>query len=321
MSTIGIDLGGTNLRGLLLGSDGKQCGMIRGPIGDEHDPATLVERVAARVRMLLADVPAGDPVQGVGLGIAGWVRPGDGWVVKAPNLGWQDVPLRRLLETELQLPVLPMNDLSAVAYGEWQQGAAQGVRNALVVFVGTGVGSGLILDGRLHEGAGGFAGEIGHIPVVHRGGRACGCGNRGCLETVAGGIHLEQRLREGARAGRFAGVLQQAAGAADCLTPYHAELAAQAGDTEALELWEEVGEVLGGLLGGLANLLDPEMLVLGGGVMEAGTLRAAVLQHLQDKLLPPLRGTLRVVRPLLGDPAGVIGAALRARHELVGERG
>jgi len=318
LSTIGIDLGGTNVRGLLLGRGDRQLGMTRMALGLDHDPAEVVGRVVGLVQGLIASAPTADAVRGVGIGVAGWVRPADGAVVKAPNLGWEEVPLRRLLEKELQLPVLPMNDLSAIAYGEWTMGAARGAEDALVVFVGTGVGSGLILGGRLHEGAGGFAGEIGHIPVVYRGGRLCGCGNRGCLETVAGGIHLEQRLREGARRGAFPAVLQLAGGETERITPGHAELAAQAGDTEALALWEEVAAVLGGLLGGLVDLLDPEVLVLGGGVMEAATLRAGVVDHIRDKLLPPLRRTLRVARPELGDPAGVVGAALRARRELVG---
>ena len=316
MSTIGIDLGGTNLRALLLAGDDTQLRMVRTTVGLDRDPESMVRRVAAQVRPLLASAPPGDPVRAVGLGVAGWVRPSDGSVFKAPNLGWEDFPLRQSMERELQLPVLPMNDLSAVAYGEWQLGAARGASDALVVFVGTGVGSGLIVGGRLHEGAGGFAGEIGHIPVIFQNGLPCGCGNRGCLETVAGGVHLERRLR--ARHGELAGVLLQAEGALESLSPRHAELAAQAGDSEALALWDEVGAVLGGLLGGLINLLDPQVLVLGGGVMEAATLRASVERHLRAKVLPPMRDALRIARPELGDPAGVIGAALRARRELVG---
>lgn len=317
MSTVGIDLGGTNLRGLLMPATGEPGAVRKTRVGQQRDPEAVVARVAALAQELMDEAPRDDPVAAVGVGVAGWVRPSDGAVVKAPNLGWADVPLKALLEAALAVPVLPMNDLSAVAYGEWKVGAARGASDVLVVFGGTGVGGGLIVGGRLQEGNGGFAGEIGHIPVVYDGGRACGCGGAGCLETVAGGVHIEARLREGATAGRFGQILALAGGEADGITCAHAERAAAAGDSEALALWDEVGRVLGSTLAGLINTLDSGVLVLGGGVLEGcPLLRGRVEVALRSRLLPPISEGLRVLGPTLGDPAGVIGAATRARDEL-----
>ncbi len=313
MSTIGLDLGGTSIRGLLLGADDARRHLVKVPVGPAREPATVVARLADLVRELAA-AAGPDPVGGVGIGVAGWVRPGDGVVVGAPNLGWQDVPLRQLLEAATGLPVLPLNDLSAVALGEWRLGAARDATDALVVFVGTGVGSGLILGGRLPEGAGGFAGEVGHLPVVFGDGRPCGCGRRGCLETVAGGVHLEQRVREAARQGRFVGVRDAAGGAVEGITCTQIEAAAVAGDPDAQGLWEEVAQVLGGVLGGVVNLLDPGVLVLGGGVMAAApSLEQRVVARIRAQALPPIAAGLKIVPPALGDPAGVLGAALGAR--------
>ncbi len=317
LATVGVDLGGTHLRGMLLRSDGSRSAVRKVRVGAAREPGAVLERVATLVGELQASA-GGERLRGVGLGIAGWVRPSDGAVVRAPNLDWTDVPLQALLTERLGVPVLPMNDLSAVAYGEWRAGAAQGASDALVVFVGTGVGSGLILNGRLHEGGGGFAGEIGHAPLRPVDGAPCGCGRRGCLETVAGGVFIERRVRAAGAAGAFAAVVAAAGGAAEEVTCAHIERAAAAGDPEALALWQEVGVVLGASLGGVGNLLDPDVLVLGGGVVDnCPTLRELVIAQLGHSLLPPIAARLRVVAPALGDPAGVLGAALRASDELL----
>ena len=317
MSTIGMDLGGTNIRALLLDREGRPCGVQRTKVGRDRSPEAVLSRVASLARGLGESAPPQDPVVAVGIGVAGWVRPEDGSVLRAPNLDWNDVPLKALLEAELGLDVLPMNDLSAVAYGEWRLGAALGSEDALVVFVGTGVGGGLVVGGRLHEGAGGFAGEIGHFPMRAEGGLACGCGRRGCLETIGGGRFIEERLRDGAARGDFGAVLDQAGGQVEAITCAHAEQAAAAQDPQALALWQEVSEALAAVLAGMLNLLDPEVLVLGGGVMEGCTLlRQATVQRLRAGLLPPLSQRLRILRPGLGDEAGVLGAAWRARDEI-----
>ena len=316
MSTIGVDLGGTHLRGLLIRDDGSRSEVRKLRVGTQREPEAVLERVAELVAALRA-AEGGGPVRGVGLGVAGWVRPSDGAVVRAPNLGWTEVPVRALLEQRLGVPVLPMNDLSAVAYGEWRAGAAQGARDALVVFVGTGVGAGLILGGALHEGGGGFAGELGHLPLRPLDGLPCGCGRQGCLETIAGGVFIERRERAEAAVGAYRAVLAAAGGAAEAITCAHVEEAAGGGDPEALQLWGEVGVVLGAALGGVGNLLDPDVLVLGGGVADnCPLLRSLTLAQLERSLLPPIAARLRVAHPALGDPAGVLGAALRAAEEL-----
>ncbi len=317
MSTIGIDLGGTHLRGLLLDQAGRAGEPRKLRLGDDRSPAQVLDRIAELATALSSEAAAEDPPAALGLGIAGWVRPSDGWLIKAPNLGWSDLPLQSMLEERLGLPVLAMNDLSAIAYGEWQQGAARGVDDALVVFAGSGVGSALVQGGQLQEGAGGYAGEIGHMPLVLSGGAACGCGRKGCLETVCGGVFIERRVRAAAAGGAYGRVLQLAGRDLGAITCAQVEQAAAEGDPEAVALWDEVALALGSGLAAAGNLLDPAVLVLGGGVMQGcPLLRERAVNVLRAALLPPIADALELRRPELGERAGVIGAALRARATL-----
>ncbi len=313
MATIGLDLGGTNLRGVVLGEHGQPMARRRIELGEARTFEEVVATIGELVTLLRDG--AGASVDAVGLGVAGWVRPSDGLVIKAPNLGWEQVPLRAELQADLGLPILPMNDLAAITYGEWKAGAARGLSDVLVVFAGTGVGSSMVIHGSLHEGAGGYSGEIGHFPVRPEDGGRCGCGRLGCMETIAGGRFIQERVVEGIAAGRFAAVAELAGGSP--VHPGHVDQAAARGDQEALALWREVSVVLGGVLAGVLNVLDPQALVLGGGVMEGcPTLRAMVVDYLTARLLDPIAEHLQVLEPALGPDAGMIGAALRAMDEL-----
>jgi glucokinase len=311
---LGVDLGGTNARAALVDeatgavvASLKRPHEARTPIAVARSVAEAVRAVAAEAGVTLA------ALGGAGVGVAGQCLGATGVVLNAPNLGWRDVPFGDLLRAELGLPVRIVNDLSAAAWGERAFGAARGVDDAALVFVGSGVGSGLILGGRLHEGGSGVAGELGHVKVTPRGAqpRRCGCGEWGCLEAYVGGMNLAARLRDDVAAGQGAAVLAAAGGDPAQLGASAVEAAYAQGDPWARERWAEVGELLGTAMANLVTLLNPGRLVLGGGVLlGCPNLERIARAHLGDRVSRSARRALSVERALLGDDAGVVGAAL-----------
>jgi glucokinase len=313
---LGIDLGGTNARAAVVNADGGEIvAAHKEPLRD-RTPERVVEVIHRAV--LAAAGAAGVPLSSfrlAGVGVAGQCLGATGVVMNAPNLGWRDVPFGGMLQAALRLPVVVANDLSVAAWGERHFGAARGLRDVVLVFVGSGVGSGLILGGRLHEGANGVAGEFGHIKVrparAETSPRLCGCGERGCLEAYASGMNVAARVREEIAAGARTEVLALAAG-----DPAHvnASLVDQAyghGDPYAIGLWEEVGELLGTAIANLVTVLNPARLILGGGVLlGAARLDAITRRHLDAQVSRSARGALTVEHAWLGDDAGVIGAAM-----------
>jgi glucokinase len=313
---LGVDLGGTNARAALVDpSSGavvaasKQAHADRAPIAVARGVA---EAVRAAARQAGVEPAALGPA---GVGVAAQCLGATGVVLNAPNLGWRDVPFGDLLAAELGVRVRVVNDLSAAAWGEHRLGAARGVEDAALVFVGSGVGSGLILGGRLHEGGGGVAGELGHVKVTPRGvaPRRCGCGEWGCLEAYAGGMNLAARVRDDVAEGKGAAVLAAAGGDASRITASAVEAAYQGGDPYARDLWAEVGELLGTAMANLVTLLNPSRLVLGGGVLlGCPNLERIARAHLGDRASRTARKALVVAPSALGDDAGVVGAALLA---------
>jgi len=310
---LACDLGGTNLRVALV--DG--AGTIRAA-----EKRTLVDRAPEAVVALLAAL-AGEVLRGqgttidrvaaVGIGVAGPCLGATGVVVVAPNLGWRDVPFGAMVERALGRRVRVVNDLSAAAWGEAAVGGARGAKDVVLIFVGSGVGSGLILDGRLYEGCGGLAGEFGHTKVVAEGGRLCGCGEHGCLEAYAGGHNIARRLRELAAEGRAAGILRAAGGDPDRLGGAALERAAEEGDPEAVALRDEIGRMLGVQIANVVTLLNPARLILGGGVLTGMPgLKARAIDWIRRATGRPQLARLTVLDAALGDDAGLIGAGLLA---------
>jgi glucokinase len=287
---IGIDLGGTNLRAARL--DGTAItDARREPIGEPRDPATLVERVARVVEDLAAEGP-------VGVGIAAMLCDREGTVASSPHLRWRDVPFGALLAARLgaRYRLVVTNDVNAVIWGEAVAGAARGCKDVLGVYVGTGIGGGVIANGTLVEGTTNCAGEIGHTKVRWDAGAApCQCGQRGCIEAYLGGAYLLRRIR--AETGR------------DDM-PSDVDRAAAAGDPWALGLWRELAPLLAVTLGNAVAVLNPERLVLGGGVLaRCPTLYRLVTEAMAETTNGPSWGPLSVVLAELGDDAGLVGAA------------
>ena len=313
---LGVDLGGTNARAAVVDmGSGEIVAAHKEPLRDRTP-----ERVVAHVRHAVQEATAAaecgvDECGRAGVGVAGQCLGTTGLVLNAPNLGWRDVPLGAMLEAALGVPVTVANDLSVAAWGEKKFGAAKGIDDVVLVFVGSGVGSGLILGGRLHQGAQGLAGEFGHVKVhpirPTTAARRCGCGEWGCLEAYTSGMNIAARVREELAAGAATLVRDLCGGEPGRVSATLVDDAYTRGDAYAVELWGEVGELLGTNMANLVTVLDPARLILGGGVMLGCPGLAALARRRFDEAVSrsALKG-LSVERAWLGDDAGVIGAAL-----------
>ncbi len=308
---LGVDLGATNARAAVVDERGRVRAARRARLGEARSPEAVAGLVARLADEALAEAGLeSGGVAGVGVGAAAQVRGASGVIALAPNLGWREVPFGALLEARLGRPVRLLNDLDAIAWGEVRHGAARGFQDVLVVFCGTGIGGGLVLGGRLHGGAGGVAGEIGHVKVRGSDGALCGCGGRGCLEAYLGGKNLGDWLR--AVAPGWPALAEVCGGDLSGLHPGCVETLAQRGDPRALALWAERGGMLGEVLANAVTLLNPSALVLGGTVLQgAPSLRQDVERVLRARVLAVAGEQLEVLDAVLGDDAGLIGAAAR----------
>ena len=308
---VGIDIGGTKIAGGVVDERGTILATAR-----RESPATDTDAIERNVEDLVAELRAGHEVVAVGVGAAGFVDSKRSTVMFAPNLAWRDEPLRSDLEKRIDLPVVIENDANAAAWGEFTFGAGEDVEDTLLVTVGTGVGGGIVLNGQLHRGAFGVAAEIGHMRVVPDG-RICGCGNRGCWEQYASGTALVRETRELAREGSLiARSLVDRAGGVDRIDGPLITEAARAGDYFAQEQLASLGKWLGEGIASLTAVLDPAVVVIGGGVSEAGDLLLdPVRAHFKANLTGRhYRPELEVRAALLGNKAGMIGAADLARR-------
>ena len=248
---------------------------------------------------------------GIGIAAAGQIHPDTQAVVYAPNLSWQDVPLKARLQARFNLPLWVENDVRAAAWGEFRFGAGRGAQSLVAVFVGTGVGSGAIFGGHLWRGAFNAAGEIGHTQVVPDG-IPCGCGQRGCLEAYCSGRGFIRRFEIALAAGASTTLRARTGAEASKLTAFQVAEAAAEGDPIAREFWEDAVRYFGLALTNVVTLLNPERLVLGGGVVETlPVLVEAVTTAIQARATVMARG-VTVHRAALGDWAGAVGAAALA---------
>jgi glucokinase len=313
---IGVDLGGTNARAAVIDTrTGEIVAAHKEPLRDRAP-----ERVVEVVRHALGQAAAGAGVAPsatgrVGVGVAGQCLGSTGVVLNAPNLGWRDVPFGDMLSEALSVPVKVANDLAVAAWGEKQFGAAKGLDEVLLVFVGSGVGSGIIVHGHLHDGATGVAGEFGHVKVrptrPETRTRRCGCGQWGCLEAYTSGMNVAARVREELAAGAASALRELAGGDPARVNASLVDDAHRAGDPYAIALWDEVGDLLGTAIANLVTVLNPARLILGGGVLLGCPALAAVVRRRFDEAVSrsATRG-FTIERAGLGDDAGVVGAAL-----------
>jgi glucokinase len=298
------------VRAAAIDPQGVVVSVVKRPVTD-RTPSLVAAELATAAREALARAGVSlAQVTGVGVGVAGQVLGSTGLVLVGPNLGWRDVRFGALLERELARPVRVVNDLSAAAWGESRVGAARGASDVVLIFVGSGVGAGLILGGRMHEGAGGIAGEFGHVKVIP-GGRVCGCGERGCLEAYVGGHNIAARIRELHGDGQAKSIVKAAGGDLTRVGGSVLEIAAAQGDPEAIELREDMARLLGVAAANVVTLLNPQKLILGGGVLQGMPgLKTRMIEWIRDTGGRAHVAQLSIVDAALGDDAGVIGAGL-----------
>ncbi len=293
----GFDIGGTDIKYGLVDRDGRLAYKSK-----VHSPETIegilgaLEQAWTRLKK-----SAPGPIRSCGFGIAGFYSLRERKVLQSPNCPSLDgYPLIPALRRFIDVPIRAGNDANMAAFGEFKHGAGQGVRSLVLLTIGTGIGSGLILDGKLWQGEGGYAGEIGHIPVNPEG-AACACGGRGCLETEASAPRLVRDFR--ALTGRT-----------DVTESKQVYLLAKDGDAAAMESFRRLAYWLGIGLGTVINLLDPELILLGGGVVSAGrVLLDPVVEEARRRSNPLSFAGCRIEKAALGNDAGLVGAAAWAR--------
>lgn len=290
---IGIDIGGTNLRGALVAADGRIVSRFRTASAIAEGAAPFLDRIESNIREMLD--AAGQQrlqVMGVGIGVPGLIDK-HGMIHAAVNMKpLEGLNLADAMAQRVGLPVFCGNDANLIALGEARAGAGQGLRALMVVTIGTGLGSGLILDGRLWSGAGGFAAEFGHL-TLEPDGVPCPCGNRGCLEQYVSAAALS-RYGQGR-------------------PPEELALAANRGDRDALLAFDRLGTCLGIGLAGLLNLLNLEGVIMGGGVAASYDLIVpAVRRTLQSRAFPEIVAGVELRKSLLADDAGLLGGAMLA---------
>ena len=309
---IGLDLGGTKCLGLAVGPDGEVLAEHRVPT-PSHGGEPLLDAMAAVARDVAA--AAGDEPGSVGVGAPGLVDAA-GVLRFAPNLRSAiGLPIADGLSRRLGVPVQVDNDVTSAAFGEWTAGAAKGVDDVLLVALGTGIGGGLVVGGRLARGANGYAGEIGHM-VVDPNGPPCPCGQRGCWERFASGSGLGRLAREAAEAGLAPEVVARAGGQADRVRGEHVTDAAEAGDEGAVAIlctfawWLALG------LANLTNVFDPARIVVGGGLVDDARLWLEPTREAYANLVlgASVRPAVPIVPAQLGARAGAVGAALAGRQ-------
>lgn len=310
--SVGIDLGGTKMLITLAGRDGAiiaQRQYLTRAEGGTGGPGEILLRMHQYVLELLASAGAEiSKLDKIALCVAGFYEHTSGNMLSSPNLpGWDNFPIKQELRNLFKLPVVVENDAAAAAYGEYLFGAGRGKRNMVMITLGTGIGGGLILEGELYRG-GGFAGEIGHIPVLP-GGPLCGCGRRGCLEALSSGTAVAREGRRILQQGRERGaILRQVAGDVDNVQAEDVFKAAAKGDEDAASVVGRAAYYLGLGLAAVVNVLNPELIVAGGGMAGAGdSFLKPVGGYLFQFAVEPSAKMVSLVPAMLGEEAGIRG--------------
>lgn len=306
---LGVDIGATKIKAALVDSSGGVFKSKQIPANAEAGPKDIEKRLIEMLKSLCEGVC---PV-GIGVGIAGQIEPQSGLVLFAPNLNWRHVSLKDTLSTVFHLPVVVIGDVKAAALGEWSFGAGKGYRNLVCLFVGTGVGGGMIIDNQLVEGASNTAGEWGHM-IIDLNGPQCTCGNFGCLEAYAGGWAIARNAREAVLADPFLGkpLLVSCGGDFKKITAKIVSETASAGDDLSQQILQKAVDAIVVGCVNIVNALNPALLILGGGVTKGmPDLLAQVRKGIELRALDAAKTSLKVVSAQLHEDAVVIGAAAR----------
>ena len=305
---VGVDVGGTNLVAGVLSEDGSEIhGVVSEPTMSAQGADAVIGRIVKLAKASI--VESGKKVEGAGIGSPGPPNTKTGVVLLTPNLGWTNMPLRDRVSEGLGLPATLDNDANCAIYGEWWRGAARGANYVIGLTLGTGIGGGIVIDGKIYHGASDVAGEFGHV-TIDANGRHCKCGNYGCIEAYASGPAIAERAIEGIQSGTDTSLSQYVNGDLSKITAQIVYEAANDGDEWALEIVRETASLLGASVASFVNIFNPEVVVICGGVTQAGDrLFNPLRSEVKRRAFKPAWEVCRIVPGTLPGTAGVYGAA------------
>lgn len=303
---IGVDIGGTNIAAAIVSGEGRILYKKSNPTNADKGPQESINVIISTIRELMTNLELASRVKGIGIGVPGVCDIRNGIVEFAPNLFWNDVKIVEIVEKEFSLPTYIDNDANAAALGEAWCGAGRGKKNIVCITLGTGVGSGVILNGDIFHGANNGAGELGHITVIGDGPK-CNCGNTGCLEALVAAPAILKAGKKAVKEGKKTTLSEIKF---DKLTTKDVFDGAKKGDEVSLEIVMNVANNLGLALANVVNILNPEQIIIGGGVAAAGDILFNPLKEvIKKRALKGLCNGLEIVEAQLGNDAGIVGAA------------
>ena len=315
---LGIDLGGTKILTSVINPEGEMLSRDHSVTPAADGPDGVIQAILASAERALEGASlAMDSVSAIGVGAPGLADTEAGLLFTSPNLpGWKDVPLRDIIQERLKKKAFLVNDGNAAALGEHYFGAAKGVKHFIYITISTGIGGGIVVDGKVLNGFKGMAGEIGHMTIADEG-PPCRCGNRGCLEALASGTALAKAARKLIETGAGKSILTFAEGKIDKVTAQTVQSAAEKGDPVANELILKVAYYFGVGVANLINIFNPELIVIGGGLSNMGErLFKPAHKVVQERAFHRAYRTVRFVKAALGRDSGVLGAAAFALDEM-----
>ncbi len=321
--TAGIDIGGTKIQAVILEKGFRVTGRGRRLSGNEKPDLTqadLLESVMGALRAACSK--AGKNIKelaAIGVGCAGQVEARTGDVLDPPNFKWDRIPVRSMIERSTEKPVTIVNDVQAAAWGEFSLGAGGGATNMVCIFVGTGIGSGIIINGELYRGSAGCAGEVGHTHFKTNG-APCQCGQKGCAEAYAGGRNLCLRAGRAIRRGTKSRITDLVDGNLDHIPANVIYKAAKEGDPLAKRLWRDAELAIGAVCHNYVDLLNPDILVLGGGILDGiPQLRDFARSYVKKRAVPTAVKAVKIVAPKLGKLSAAVGAAELAYRNVLND--
>lgn len=314
---LGVDVGGTKIYAGVFDSTLECVGTARLSTKADRGPDAVVERIARCVRDAIDECDLSlNQVRGIGVGAPGAVDPDVGRVIFAPNLEWKDVLLKKALEKELELPVFVENDCNICALGVYEMELNSKPQHVVGVFIGTGIGGGLIINGEMYSGFNKTAGEVGHMVLLAEGPK-CGCGNNGCFEALASRTAIFRQIKDAVQAGQKTVLTEMLGPKLEDLRSGDLRKAIKRGDKFVSRIVEQAAEHIGIAVANLINLLSPEVVVLGGGVIEAleDEMMGIITETATKGALAGTAKGIEVFASKLGDEAGIVGGAVLARRQ------
>jgi len=317
LPVLAIDIGGTKIFTAIISSEGQVIARERCPTLAGAGVQSVINRLFSTIDSLLSvnniDLSR---LNSISIAAAGAIDSERGMVTSSPNLpGWRDIPLRDIVRERYQVSTFLLNDASAAALGEYRFGAGRGISNLIYLTVSTGIGGGIIINGKLYLGSCGSAGEIGHMTIDVNGPKGS-CGNTGCLEMLASGTAIAREARSRINQGGKSSLVEMVAGKMEDITAEKVGVAAQGGDSLALGVITEAATYLGVGMVNLVNIFNPEMIVVGGGVVKIGDLLLDTARRVvMERAFQVSAQAVRIVPAQLGDEAGVFGAAAFALQQ------